>query len=113
MGDNGLVFSLELLVSKDNGVQVPLIIYLGRPCLGEQGNSKRVSLRYLLDGSVHRERWAGGGNALQAVCLGISMLKAELEHFYFLKGYRVYRCMDGKEKYCEVGIEDLFPYATV
>lgn len=106
----GMVFRMELLASKDGGERVPLVVEFYRPELQEDKYGHQIWFVSVLDGVIHRKMQAFGLEPFFTVCMGIAMAKTQLEHFYFLNGYRMFRRVGEGDEYVEVGLEDLFPY---
>lgn len=106
-----VIFSLDLLASRDGGERVPFVVELHRPEKQEgKKTGEKIWVVCVLNGVVHRKMPAFGEDGIHVVGMGIGMAKIQLEFFYYGKGYQLYRRVEAGDEYVEVSLDDLFPY---
>ena len=110
MGDEDVVLRLELMMSKGDGEKVPFALEIGRPKPVEDGSYNYVGFSRIENGVIQEYMRLFGEGDLHAVCMGVFMVRSEIDRLE--SRYKFYRkvWVEGREEFCEVGVEDLFPY---
>lgn len=110
MGDGEVVLCLELMMSKGGEEKIPFALEIGRPKPVEDGNYNYVGFSRIENGVVQEYMRIFGEGNFHAVCMGIFMVRSEIDRLS--RRYKFWRRVEveGGEEFCEVGVEDLFPY---